>query len=156
MAAETFFTIDGAMFVPTDLARGPWDPEACHAGPPTALMARALERALPELRLRRLSVDLGRPVPMAGFTVHAEVVRAGRATGNSRVAIVDRDGNERVTATGMHVAAATEPLFEQRLDNTDHSTPRLRRRRARRVPDRPVPSRPAGLPRRRRGALPRG
>ena len=25
----------------------------------------------------------------------------------------------------MHVAAATTPLFEERLDNTDHSTPRL-------------------------------
>ena len=123
--ADSFFTVDGSAFVPTDLARGPWDPEACHAGPPTGLMARALERALPELRLARISVDLGRPVPMAGFTVHAEVVRAGRATGNSRVAIVDRDGNERVTATGMHVAVTDMPLFEQRLDNTRAVTPRL-------------------------------
>ena len=111
--------------MPTDLARGPWDPDACHAGPPTGLLVRALETALPELRLARISVDLGRPVPMAGFTVHAEVVRAGRATGNTRVAIVDGDGNVRVTATGMHVAVATVPLFEQRLDNSGVRVPRL-------------------------------
>ena len=123
--ADSFFTVDGDVFVPTDLARGPWDPEACHAGPPTGLMVRALEAALPELRLARISVDLGRPVPMAGFTVHAEVVRAGRATGNTRVAIVDRDGNERVTATGMHVGVAAVPLFEQRLDSTGVHTTRL-------------------------------
>ena len=123
--ADSFFTHDGSLFRPTDLARGPWDPEACHAGPPTGLMVRALERALPALRLARISVDLARPVPMAGFTVHVDVVRAGRATGNSRVAIVDLDGNERVSATGMHIAVAGMPLFEQRLDNTNATTPRL-------------------------------
>jgi hypothetical protein len=120
---DAFFTADGDVFVPTDLARGPWDPEACHAGPPTGLMVRALEQALPELRLARVSVELGRPVPMAGFTVRAEVVRAGRATGNTRVAIIDGDGNERATATGMHVGVVAVPLFEQRLDNTGVRTP---------------------------------
>jgi hypothetical protein len=86
---------------------------------------RALEQALPELRLARISVDLGRPVPMAGFTIRTDVVRAGRATGTTRAAIVDRDGTERVTATGMHVGVAPVPLFEQRLDNTGARTPRF-------------------------------
>src|SRR4051812_34010960 len=46
---ETFFTVerrgDGSeWFPPTAHARGPWDPTACHGGPPTGLLVRALER----------------------------------------------------------------------------------------------------------------
>ena len=37
----------------------------------------------PSHRLARISVELGRPVPMAGFRIAAEVVRAGRATANT-------------------------------------------------------------------------
>lgn len=127
---DTFFTVEVAgdgteWFLPTDLARGPWDPDATHAGPPTGLLARALELAVPALRLARISVDLGRPVPMAGFRIDVEVLRAGRATGNSRAAIVDGDGTTRVTATGMHVARSTGSLFPSTLDNSGLVTPRL-------------------------------
>lgn len=108
--ADTFFEAIGAdedWFTPTEMARGPWDPAACHAGPPTALMVRALERALPELRLARVSVDLAKPVPMDGFRVRATVLRAGRATGASSAELLDGDGAVRASATGMHVAAET-------------------------------------------------
>ena len=60
---------DVEWFEPTDHARGPWDVDACHAGPPTGLLARAMERALPDVRLTRITVDLAKPVPMAGFFV---------------------------------------------------------------------------------------
>ncbi|MBA3286561.1 MAG: thioesterase family protein [Acidimicrobiia bacterium] len=127
---DTFFTVEiddagGEWFVPTDHARGPWDAEACHAGPPTALLVRALERALPGLRLCRTTVELGRTVPMAGFRVHGEVVRSGRATGGTRAAIVDEHDVTRVSATGMHVAAGTAPMFPAPLDNSGLTTPRL-------------------------------
>lgn len=125
---DSFFTIEttadrGEWIVPTDHSRGPWDPDACHGGPPTAMLVRALERALPELRLARISVDLGRPVPMTGFRVDAEVVRAGRATGNTRAVLIDGDDKVRATATGMHVAVGADPLFEGTLDNSGISTP---------------------------------
>ena len=50
VVTETFFTIehrpDGSeWFVANDVARGPWDPDACHGGPPTGLLVRALEHA---------------------------------------------------------------------------------------------------------------
>jgi hypothetical protein len=127
---DAFFTIeqrpDGReWFVPTDHARGPWDPDACHAGPPTGLLVRALERALPHLRLARISVELGRPVPMSGFTVETVVARAGRATGNTTAAIVDGNGSARVTASGMHVAVSEAPLFEASLDSSGSTTPRF-------------------------------
>jgi hypothetical protein len=128
--ADTFFTTsagpDGSeWFSPTDLARGPWDPDATHGGPPTGLLVRALERLRPDLRLARISVDLGRPVPMAGFTIRAEVVRAGKATANTTASIVDAGGDVRATATGIHLAVAPVPLFEGRLESSATSTPRL-------------------------------
>ncbi len=127
---DTYFTVEssagnGEWYVPTDFARGPWDPDACHGGPPTALLARTLERALPSLRLARLTVELIRPVPMAGFAIETEVVKTGRATGASRATIVDADGGARALATGMHVARSPVGLFPATLDNSGVSTPRL-------------------------------
>lgn len=127
--SDTFFTIEtasdgGEWFAPTDMARGPWDPDAGHAGPPTGLLARSLERLLPDHRLARISVDLARPVPMVGFRISAEVVRAGKATANTRAAIVDRDGVERVSATGLHLAVSPAPLFASTLGVQD-GLPRL-------------------------------
>jgi hypothetical protein len=128
--SDTFFTVETAddgseRFVPTDFARGPWDSDACHGGPPTALLARAAERALPHLRLARLTVELLRPVPMAGFTVATEVAKAGRATGTTRAAIVDAGGDIRALATGTHVTVSPAALFPATLDNSDVATPRL-------------------------------
>jgi len=42
--ADAFFESDGDGFVPTELTRGPWDPDAQHAGPPAALLGREIER----------------------------------------------------------------------------------------------------------------
>jgi hypothetical protein len=126
---ESYFTIERAgadeWIVPTDLARGPWDYDACHGGPPTAMIARALERAVPDQRLCRISVELGRPVPMAGFRIHTEVVRAGRATSQTLATLVDGSGKTRITAIGMHVAVVDPPLFEGRLDNSGAVFPRV-------------------------------
>ena len=127
---DTFFNREvradgGEWFSPTDHARGPWDPDACHGGPPTGLLVRALEHAVPGMRLARISVDLARPIPMAGFTIVSEVVRAGRATANTAASLVDADGKVRATATGMHLAPAGEPMFEGSIDNSGAVTPRL-------------------------------
>ena len=42
---DAFFIPVGGSFEATDLTRGPWDPDSQHAGPPTALIAREIERA---------------------------------------------------------------------------------------------------------------
>ena len=127
---DAFFDVEtaaggGEWFVPTGYARGPWDPDACHGGPPTGLLARALERTLPDLRLARLTVDLARPVPMAGFAIETEIVKAGRATGTTRATIVDAEGAPRAVATGMHVITSPLALFPAVLDNSGVETPRL-------------------------------
>ena len=40
-----FFELEGDRFGPTVLTRGPWRPEHQHGGPPSALVARAIELA---------------------------------------------------------------------------------------------------------------
>ena len=40
---DALFERDGARFVPTELCRGPWSPDAQHGGPPAVLLARAAE-----------------------------------------------------------------------------------------------------------------
>ena len=99
-------------FEPTPFARGPWDLDACHAGPPTALMVRASERSIPEQRLVRMWVDLLRPVPMAGFRVEAEVERRGRTASRTMVRLLDDDA----------VYAVSRMLHLRALDDLDVDT----------------------------------
>lgn len=122
---RSFFEIDrdgeAEWFRPTDACRGPWSVDACHAGPPTGLLARSAERLFPEQRLVRLTVDLVRPIPHAGFSVTAAATRTGRTVSTSSLAIVDGSGTVVVTASGMHVTSG--PHF--RLATAPHDTPRL-------------------------------
>jgi hypothetical protein len=79
--ADAFYSQDGDRFVPSELTRGPWDPQAQHAGPPSALIGRALERCDPRdgMRLGRVTFEILRPVPLAPLEVSARVVRPGRS-----------------------------------------------------------------------------
>jgi hypothetical protein len=123
--AESFFTLehddDGEWVVPTDLCRGPWDPDACHAGPPTGMLARAAERLLPEQRLARITVDLIRPIPHAGFRVVGETTRTGRTVSTTHLSIVDAEGRIAVNARTLHMT----PQAEASLPTTTSDTPRL-------------------------------
>ncbi len=109
-------------FTPTDWTRGPWDPAACHAGPPTALLARASERAVPDQPLVRLHVDLDRPVPMAGFVVTTEILRRGRTTSTVAATVTDADGRVVARARSLHVAGR-EVLADR---HGDHHRPPAR------------------------------
>ncbi len=61
--------------------RGPWDPAFQHAGPPAALLGRAIERCEPRegFVLARLTFEILRAVPVADVEVSARVVRPGRS-----------------------------------------------------------------------------
>lgn len=78
--SESIFTAAGERFVPTEQARGPWDPRALHGGAPAALMTAAFERMQPgaELRVGRLGFEFLRPIPLAPLTLSTRVVRPGR------------------------------------------------------------------------------
>jgi hypothetical protein len=67
-------------FESTELTRGPWDAGAQHAGPPAALLGRAVESvARPGMRVARLTFDIARPVPIAPLSVTTSTVREGRS-----------------------------------------------------------------------------
>jgi len=98
--AEAFFEADGDGFVATGLTRGPWSKEAQHGGPPSALLARAVEAALPEgFRLARLSVDLLRPVPIERVVPRVSV-RLGRRVVRAQVGL-EADGREVLSGTAV-------------------------------------------------------
>lgn len=72
---------DPARFESTDLTRGPWSPDAQHAGPPSALLGHAIERCEPRegFQIGRVAVEILGPVPVEPLTVEARVTRPGRS-----------------------------------------------------------------------------
>ena len=80
MPAALYEPADDGLLVPTDLTRGPWDPGHQHAGPPSALLARAVEAAagIDGGQLARMAVDILRPVPVEPVRAEARVLRGGR------------------------------------------------------------------------------
>lgn len=111
---EAFYVPDGDRFVPTELTRGPWSAEAQHAGPPAALIARAIESLEPGgLALARITLDVLRPVPLTPLRVEARAVRSGRSTQLSEAILSDDDG-EIARARAWRIRG--EPREELDLD----------------------------------------
>ncbi|MEO7371750.1 MAG: thioesterase family protein [Ilumatobacteraceae bacterium] len=76
-----FRLIDEHTVVPTELARGPWDPRALHGGPVAALIAEAVEQLPDEGSnwfVSRLTIELERAVPVEPLIIRVEVTRPGR------------------------------------------------------------------------------
>lgn len=76
-----FYTRDGDRFVPTALTVGPWDAGLQHGGPPSALLAAAIEAhgdADDSVHVARLTVELMRPVPLVPLRVTVSALREGR------------------------------------------------------------------------------
>ncbi|MFU8841891.1 MAG: thioesterase family protein [Nitriliruptoraceae bacterium] len=112
------FHLDGSTYVATSLARGPWDPRACHGGAPAALVAAAVDAtpSLEPMQGVRLTYDLVRPVPV-GVPLHldTEVVREGR-----RIQVVDvrlataADDVELVRCRALRIRTTALALPEDR------------------------------------------
>jgi hypothetical protein len=95
-AAAFFEPLGGERYLATAATGGPWDPGAQHGGPPTALLARAVEQVAPRdgMPFARLTCEILGPVPVGEVTVDAKVTRPGRnvelveatLTANGRVA----------------------------------------------------------------------
>ena len=104
MGERFFFSIrDDEWFVGNDGARGPWSEHACHAGPVTGLLVRALERAIDDKQLVRITADYVRPIPMAGFRIETEVIRNRRAVAAGKATLLGGDGKVCATATSLHI-----------------------------------------------------
>lgn len=108
---KAFFHTDGDWLVGNDACRGPWAVDACHAGPVSGAMARAVERAVTGKQLVRLTLSFQRPIPMAGFRISARLEREGRAAATASAELHDRSGRVCAVASSLHLATyAPVPL----------------------------------------------
>lgn len=100
------FIPEGGRFIPTELAASPWGAQVLHGGPPSGLLARAIEHAHadPEMHVSRITVDLFRPVPRQPLHTTARTVREGR-----RIAVVEAS----LFAGETEVSRATALLLRQ-------------------------------------------
>jgi hypothetical protein len=106
--SSAFYVSDGGVFVSSELTRGPWDPDAQHAGPPAALVGRELERCSSltgqaDWQLARITYEILRPVPIAPLRVSAEVVRPGKSVELLSAALAD-DRGPVITASAWRIA----------------------------------------------------
>jgi len=108
---DAIFVRDGERFVPTDLARGPWTPEAQHGGAPAALLARLVERfeGGEAMFVARLTIELLRPVPIAPLAARTQLARPGRKVQLVAASLLSED-TEVVRATGLRIRKAEIPM----------------------------------------------
>jgi hypothetical protein len=111
--SDSIFLADGELFVPTEHARGPWDPSALHGGAPAALMASAFERMEPgaELPFARLSFEFLRPVPMAPLRLTTRMSRPGRRV-QALEGELSAEGVTVCRATALRIVAVPQELPE--------------------------------------------
>jgi len=78
--SEALFVSDGELFVPSELTRGPWAPDAQHGGAPAALLARCVEGfdGGAAMFVARLTIELLRPVPLTPLRVTTAFARPGK------------------------------------------------------------------------------
>jgi hypothetical protein len=78
--AESIFLAEGGRFLPTEHARGPWDPAALHGGAPAALLVSAFEQMPGDesMRIARLGIELLRPIPFAPLEIATHFLRDGK------------------------------------------------------------------------------
>lgn len=109
---DCFFTTkDNLWFQPTSHTRGPWHEDHCHAGPPTALLARAVEQLNPGQKLVRITVNLIRPIPHAGFRVTSEISRQGRIVTTSTASLTDKDNKLCASAVALQMTPQNNQLL---------------------------------------------
>jgi Thioesterase-like superfamily len=98
---SAFTALDDRTFRASLLTRGPWDPGHQHAGPPIALVCRAIERAAHVhglTHLSRITANLLRPVPIDLLSLEIGTDYTGRNAGHF---------SARLFAQGKEVARFT-------------------------------------------------
>lgn len=104
-----FLPRGGDRYLATEHTSGPWDPGLQHAGPPAALIARALERCEPreEMLISRVTCEILHAVPVGEVEVSARVKRPGRSV-ELLEASLRAGGREVVRAAAWRVRRAAE------------------------------------------------
>ena len=75
---EAVFELVDGLYVPSAHARGPWDPNAMHGGPPAGLLAQAVHSQGPQMQIVRATYDFLSAVPLAPVAVELHDLKPGR------------------------------------------------------------------------------
>jgi hypothetical protein len=85
MPSSAYSLLDSGNYHSSILTRGPWHPEHQHAGPPIALVCRAIEGVAAThglTHIARLTANLLRPVPIGELLIEVATDYAGRNAGH--------------------------------------------------------------------------
>jgi hypothetical protein len=91
---------------------GPWDASAQHAGPPSALLSRAMQESEPrkDMMIARFTCEILRPIPVGEISIAARLARPGRSV-ELLEATASANGREVARATAWRVLrTAADPV----------------------------------------------
>ena len=115
--SAAYVALGDETFRASELTGGPWSPEHQHAGPPSALICRAVERAAAPHGLShigRLTVNLLRPVPIGDCRIELRADQIGRNAGHF---------SGRLTTGGKEIALFTALAQREQDLATPQGTP---------------------------------
>jgi hypothetical protein len=113
--SQAFFepTPDPGRFVATGHCAGSWSPTLQHAGPPSALLVRAIERLDSSIagptQLSRFTVEILGPVPIGEVELSARIIRPGRTVELVEAQVL-ADGRPAMVARAWRIRRAEVPL----------------------------------------------
>ncbi len=133
MPTESLYTRQGDVFTASPLTGGPWDPAMQHGGPPSALLAWAIEHFESEvpMQVTRLTAELLRPIPIAPLRLTVRLTHSGRRVQRVEAALL-REDTEVARAIGLRIRKAEVdlpplPCNDEGLPNPAELTPLERR-----------------------------
>ena len=103
--AESFFVpLTDRTWLATAHTAGPWDAGAQHGGPPSALLAREIQRCAPrdDMVVARFTCEILRSIPVGEVRVEARLARPGRNV-ELLTAIASANGREVARASAWRV-----------------------------------------------------
>jgi hypothetical protein len=110
-----YLSLGGGRFTATELTRGPWSADSQHAGPPAALLGRAVEHhaeATAGFRVCRMTFEILRPVPLGELSVSTRSAEVGRSVERVEAALEDARGRVVMRATALRIREAGKPMPE--------------------------------------------
>jgi len=121
---EAFYEKRGDDYLATALTRGPWDPGAQHAGPPSALIGRAIEglEGAEGFQVGRITFEIMRSVPIGPVRVEAELVRPGRSVQMIEASLGNDEG-ELIRARAWRLRTGAVELPAEAVASADPPLP---------------------------------
>jgi hypothetical protein len=114
--AESFYLPAGEdTWLATTHTTGPWDARSQHAGPPSALLGRSIQRCAPrdDMMVARFTCEILGAIPVGEIQVRARLARPGRSV-ELLEAVASADGREVARAAAWRVKRADAPQVKPR------------------------------------------